>query len=116
MYVMNHFISGRVTVGDQTFDVPQSGVVAQTNGQDLATHANTCTQTFSKIPNFVAVDFYEQGSLLQTVAQLNGVTWNGKSPTAAPTSNKNAAAGKIGGASSAVATLAAAAAAAALFA
>ncbi|KAG0284865.1 hypothetical protein BGZ96_010801 [Linnemannia gamsii] len=113
MYVMNHFISGQVTVGDQTFDVPQSGIVAQTNGQDLASHANKCTQTFNKIPNFVAVDYYEQGSLLQTVAQLNGVNWNGKLPTAAPTSNKNTAVGKIGGASSTVVTFAAAAAAAA---
>ncbi|KAF9280247.1 hypothetical protein BGZ88_012301 [Linnemannia elongata] len=112
MYVMNHFISGQVTVGDQTFDVPQSSIVAQTNGPDLASHANKCTQTFNKVPNFVAVDFYEQGSVLQTVAQLNGVTWNGQAPTPAAGTKKSAAAGKIAGASSVAVSLAAAAAAA----
>ncbi|KAF8930509.1 hypothetical protein BGZ47_000506 [Haplosporangium gracile] len=115
MYVMNHFISGQVTLGNQTFDVPQSEVVAQTNGPDLASHANKCTETFNKVPNFVAVDFYEQGSVLQTVAQLNGVTWNGQAPTAAAGTKKNAAAGKIVGASSVVIGLAAAAAAAFAF-
>ncbi|KAF9912773.1 hypothetical protein EC991_008635 [Linnemannia zychae] len=96
MYVMNHFISGPVTVGGQTFDLPQSGAAAQTNGPDLAAHANKCTSTFNKIPNFIAVDYYEQGSLLSTVAQLNGVKWNGKAATPAGGS-QNGAVGAFAG-------------------
>ncbi|KAF9122777.1 hypothetical protein BGX30_001794 [Mortierella sp. GBA39] len=110
MYVMNHFISGQMTLGNQTIDIPQSSIAAQTNGADLASHANKCTQTFNKIPNFVAVDFYEQGAILQTVAQLNGVTWNGQAATPAAGTKSSAAAGTIAGASSVVASLAAAAA------
>ncbi|KAF9086870.1 hypothetical protein BGX29_002701 [Mortierella sp. GBA35] len=94
MYVMNHFISGQLTVSGQTYDVPQSGAADKTNGPDLASHANKCTQTFSKIPNFVAVDFYEKGSVLQTVAQLNGVTWNGKGATSAPGTKNGATSGQ----------------------
>ncbi|KAG0259329.1 hypothetical protein BGZ95_004719 [Linnemannia exigua] len=97
MYVMNHFISGPVTLGGKTFDLPQSGAAAQTNGADLAAHANKCTQTFNKIPNFVAVDYYEKGDIFPTVAQLNGVTWNGKAPTAAPVTGKNGAVGGVSG-------------------
>ncbi|KAF9135472.1 hypothetical protein BGW39_002617 [Mortierella sp. 14UC] len=97
MYVMNHFISGPVSVGGQSFDLPQSGAAAQTNGPDLAAHANKCTSTFNKIPNFIAVDFYEQGSLLSTVAQLNGVKWNGKASTPAAGTNKSGAVGTFAG-------------------
>lgn len=77
MYVMNHFIYEALGSND----VPQPGAAAQTNGDDLITHANTCQSTFNQNPSFVAVDFYEKGTLLQTLAQLNGVTWNNKLPT-----------------------------------
>ncbi|KAF9921015.1 hypothetical protein FBU30_008986 [Linnemannia zychae] len=111
MYVLNHFVSGLLTIGSETYDVPQSGLAPQTNGPDLATHANKCTQTFNKLPSFVAVDFYQQGSLLSIVAQLNGVEWNGKAPTPAAGTNKNAAAGKKVGTISSAVTLVTAAAA-----
>lgn len=83
MYVLNHFIYE--SLGSN--DVPQPGAAAQTNGADLISHINSCQSTFDQIPSFVAVDFYEKGSLLQTLAQLNGVTWNNKSPTQ-PSSTK----------------------------
>ncbi|CAO3569702.1 unnamed protein product [Mortierella alpina] len=81
MYVLNHFISGQIQSGGTTIDVPQSGAAEKTNGPDLLTHINTCLSTFNQSPNFIAVDFYEKGSVLQTVAQVNGVQWNGKLPT-----------------------------------
>jgi len=81
MYVLNHFISGQIQSGGTTIDVPQSGAAEKTNGPDLLTHVNTCLSTFNQSPNFIAVDFYEKGSVLQTVAQVNGVQWNGKLPT-----------------------------------
>ncbi|KAG0322469.1 hypothetical protein BGZ99_003337 [Dissophora globulifera] len=81
MYVMNHFISRTIAVSGVNADLPQPGAADQTNGPDLVSHANSCQSTFNQIPTFVAVDFYEKGSLLQTVAQLNGVTFNNKLPT-----------------------------------
>ncbi|KAF8961690.1 hypothetical protein BGZ46_001305 [Entomortierella lignicola] len=88
MYVLNHFLSGNITIGGQTFDLPQPGVAATTNGPDLITHVNDCQKTFAQNPSFLAVDFYEKGSILPTVAQLNGVTWNNKAPTQ-PSSTKS---------------------------
>ncbi|KAG0241605.1 PLC-like phosphodiesterase [Mortierella sp. GBAus27b] len=77
MYVLNHFIYE--SLGGK--EIAQPGAAPQTNGDDLVNHANTCQSTFSQTPSFVLVDFYEIGVLFQTVAQLNGVTWNGKLPT-----------------------------------
>ncbi|KAG0224231.1 hypothetical protein BGW41_005178 [Actinomortierella wolfii] len=82
MYVLNHFVSGQVNPsGSSSINIPQRGAAAQTNGGELVDHVNECTSTFGQNPTFVAVDFYQQGSLLQTVAQLNGVQYNGKGPT-----------------------------------
>ncbi|KAF9909838.1 hypothetical protein BX616_011044 [Lobosporangium transversale] len=81
MYVLNHFISQTLATGGQNIDVPQPDAAAQTNGEDLVTHINSCQSTFSQVPNFVAVDFYEKGTLLQTVAQINDVPFNNKTPT-----------------------------------
>ncbi|KAF9157470.1 hypothetical protein DFQ26_008705 [Actinomortierella ambigua] len=81
MYVLNHFISGQISTGGQSIDVPQRGAAEQTNGPDLVSHVNECVSTFKQNPAFLAIDFYEKGSLLQTVAQLNGVTYVGKGPT-----------------------------------
>ena len=78
-----------MTISGQDIDIPQPGAAAETNGADLVGHANNCTQIFNRIPNFVAVDFYEKGSVLQTVAQLNGVQWNGKLPTSATVSGNS---------------------------
>ena len=81
MYVLNHFISQNLTVDNMVVDIPQPGLAAQTNGPDLVAHADNCRTIFNQTPNFVAVDFYEKGTTFQTLAQLNGVTWNNKLPT-----------------------------------
>ncbi|KAF9995441.1 hypothetical protein BGZ80_003264 [Entomortierella chlamydospora] len=91
MYVLNHFLSGNVTINGQTFDLPQPGSAATTNGADLVTHVNDCKTTFSQNPSFVAVDFYEKGSVFPVIAQLNNVTWNGKEPTQSATTTSGAA-------------------------
>ncbi|KAF9198572.1 hypothetical protein BGZ49_000581 [Haplosporangium sp. Z 27] len=95
MYVLNHFLSGNITIGGQTFDLPQPGVAATTNGPDLITHVNDCQKTFAQNPSFLAVDFYEKGSILPTVAQLNGVTWNNKAPTQPSSTTSDAPTVKI---------------------
>ncbi|KAF9581049.1 hypothetical protein BGW38_002070 [Lunasporangiospora selenospora] len=92
MYVLNHFVSAAAG-SDKSLLIPQSGAAAETNGQQLVDHVNNCQSTFNQRPSFIAVDFYEKGSLLQTVAQANGVQWNGKAATQ-PTArggNKSAA-------------------------
>ncbi|KAF9405010.1 hypothetical protein BGZ94_003811 [Podila epigama] len=71
-------------------DLPQPGAAAQTNGPDLVGHINKCQSTFSQNPTFVAVDFYQKGSLLELVAQLNGVEYNGKGATQVSPTGKNA--------------------------
>lgn len=77
MYVLNHFISGVFNMQGSTISIPQPDAAGQTNGPDLVSHINSCQTTFKQIPNFVAVDFYEKGSLTETVAKVNKVTWNG---------------------------------------
>ncbi|KAG0327206.1 hypothetical protein BGZ99_008187 [Dissophora globulifera] len=81
MYVLNHFIYGQFQLGTTTVDIPQPGAANQTNGPDLTNHVASCLSTFKQIPSFIAVDFYEKGLLLQTVAQVNGVKWNNRLPS-----------------------------------
>ncbi|KAF9975636.1 hypothetical protein BGZ73_000650 [Actinomortierella ambigua] len=78
MYVMNHFIYGDLGT---IKDVPQRDAADQTNGPDLELHTNNCVSTFKQTPAFVAVDFYDKGSLLKTVAKLNGVALTDEDPT-----------------------------------
>lgn len=80
-------------MGGIAADLPQSGLAAQTNGPDLVGHINNCQSVFSQNPTYVAVDFYEKGQILQLVAQLNGVTYNGKGATQPPTTRS--AGGKV---------------------
>ncbi|GJJ77768.1 hypothetical protein EMPS_10127 [Entomortierella parvispora] len=84
MYVLNHFIYGDFKLGNTTVSIPQKGSANQTNGPDLTSHVNSCETTFNQIPSFVAVDFYEIGLLLQMVAKVNNVTWNGQLATQPP--------------------------------
>ncbi|KAF9975632.1 hypothetical protein BGZ73_000646 [Actinomortierella ambigua] len=91
MYVLNHFISGQISNGGQSIDIPQKGAAAQTNGAELVNHVNDCVATFNQNPTFLAVDFYDQGNLLQTVAQVNGVTYTGKGATRPKTGNDGTA-------------------------
>ncbi|KAG0362000.1 PLC-like phosphodiesterase [Gamsiella multidivaricata] len=81
MYVLNHFISGNLTVDGQQISIPQPGLASQTNGADLVSHVNDCKTTFNQMPNFLAVDFYDNGTVFQTLASVNGVQWDGKLPT-----------------------------------
>ncbi|KAG0048229.1 hypothetical protein BGZ83_006786 [Gryganskiella cystojenkinii] len=101
MYVLNHFVSGEFNMGNQVVTLPQKGLANQTNGPDLTSHVTSCQTTFSQIPSFIAVDFYEIGSLLQTVAKVNGVPWNGQAATPGPPgtngSNGSGGAGGSGG-------------------
>ncbi|KAG0223944.1 PLC-like phosphodiesterase [Mortierella sp. GBAus27b] len=81
LYVLNHFVYGAFGSGDQKIEIPQPGAADKTNGADLTAHVKDCQATLKQMPNFVTVDFYDKGVLLQTVANVNGVQWNGQLPT-----------------------------------
>lgn len=78
MYVLNHFLYGTLALSS-SIDLPQPDKANTTNAASLADHAKKCQQTFNKIPNFIAVDFYDQGSnnqnVLSITADLNGVQY-----------------------------------------
>ncbi|KAF9089172.1 hypothetical protein BGX23_006879 [Mortierella sp. AD031] len=93
MYVLNHFISGMFNMQGSTVSLPQPDAANQTNGPDLVDHINSCQTTFKQTPSFIAVDFYEKGTLLQTVAKVNKVTWNGKEATGASTAGSGSNSG-----------------------
>ncbi|KAF9988198.1 hypothetical protein BGZ65_010791 [Modicella reniformis] len=95
MYVLNHFIFGPLMIGDQAVNIPQPAVANQTNGPDLVSHVNACKLTFSQIPNFVAVDFYEKGSLFQIVDQLNGIQWDPSNKGSSGSGSRGCCAGII---------------------
>ncbi|KAI9488818.1 PLC-like phosphodiesterase [Zychaea mexicana] len=72
MYVVNHFLYGVIELGFQ-IKVPQRDKAGETNGNSLKKHVDECSETFKRKPNYIEVDFYERGSALEYVAQLNGV-------------------------------------------
>nr|CAG8493953.1 5986_t:CDS:2 [Entrophospora candida] len=82
MYVLNHFLSGTLTINGIKTSLPQPNSANITNGKNLETHAKNCQQTFKDIPNYVAVDFYEEQSdgvnVFSVVAGINNVQYTPK--------------------------------------
>ncbi|CAG8510665.1 5697_t:CDS:2 [Paraglomus occultum] len=80
LYNVNHFLYGNL--GESNIETPQPGSASSTNGPNLEQHAQQCTKAFGRIPNFVSVDFYDQGSnnvnIFSVVAELNNVTYTPK--------------------------------------
>lgn len=62
--MVNHWLSGFTTLVSSA---------QQANTEDvLGQRVSTCRDERGQIPNFVAVNWYDQGDLLQVVDQLNG--------------------------------------------
>jgi hypothetical protein len=78
MYVMNHFLYGVVNFGGTAIEVPQPDSANVTNADSLQNQATQCTSTFGRQPNFIEVDFYDQGSCFQVVDSLNNVAYVSK--------------------------------------
>ncbi|RIB11905.1 PLC-like phosphodiesterase [Gigaspora rosea] len=79
MYMVNHFLY-TIIQGLSTIEVPKPQTAASTNSDNLNNHVQNCTNIFDdKIPNFVAVDFYDQGqnnvNAFSVVAGLNKVSY-----------------------------------------
>ena len=65
LFMVNHWLSGFTTLVSSA---------QQANTEDvLGQRVSTCRDERGQIPNFVAVNWYDQGDLLQVVDQLNGV-------------------------------------------
>ena len=74
--LMNHFLDMSEVFG---IDVPNEQAANETNapGQavgNLGQAASACAQEYGKAPNFILVDFFDQGPAIATVDALNGVT------------------------------------------
>jgi len=68
LFIFNHFIT-QATLGTGLVD---SSVVI--NQYDyLLNRLNECQSYHDKLPNFVTVDFYDSGNVMQVVNQLNGL-------------------------------------------
>jgi hypothetical protein len=82
VYVLNHFIFTTFSFGGSAIPIPNPDYATLVNSDQLQKHIDLClTQQNGAIPNFIAVDFYEQGDTLKNVAKLNGVTYTGNGGT-----------------------------------
>ncbi|OZJ05496.1 hypothetical protein BZG36_01894 [Bifiguratus adelaidae] len=90
-YLMNHFLSSALpSLSNKSIDIPQSGKATFTNGKDqqngtLGYQATLCNHTFGRVPTFMAVDFYQNGSVFEVWAQMNEVPYTSKTWAGMPT-------------------------------
>jgi hypothetical protein len=73
MYVMNHFLYSVFEIGALKIEIPAKNKAAVTNSQSLIDHTINCTMVFERKPNFVEVDFYNIGDVLDLIEELNGI-------------------------------------------
>jgi len=67
LFLVNHWLS-------TMFDTPSQPDAATANAYDLLySRATQCQQEGEQLPNFLAVDFYDQGDLFAVVRALNGL-------------------------------------------
>ena len=88
MPLMNHFLDSSELFG---VDVPNVGAIGTTNSPGnaagaLGLAATQCQTAYGKVPNFLLVDFFDQGPAIKTVDNLNGIT-NPVGRTTPPSSN-----------------------------
>ncbi len=63
LFLMNHWVG----------DLASEEAAAEMNAFDvLLTRAQACAQTWAHVPNVIAVDFYDEGDLIEVVNQMNG--------------------------------------------
>ncbi|KAH9876308.1 hypothetical protein J1614_004187 [Plenodomus biglobosus] len=84
MYMANHNLNAEISFAGMSLLVPNVAEINQTNGLSgngsLGLMANTCTTMWDRPPNFLLVDFYNQGpvngSVFEVAARANNVTYN----------------------------------------
>jgi hypothetical protein len=73
LFLMNHFINGKLNGGDQVSPDPEVARIINTR-EALVDRARACEQRRGKLPNIVAVDDFGDGDLITAVRELNGLT------------------------------------------
>ncbi|KAI8934203.1 hypothetical protein NX059_008952 [Plenodomus lindquistii] len=84
MYMANHNLNAEINFAGLSLLVPNVAQINQTNGLSgdgsLGLMANTCTSMWDRPPNFLLVDFYNEGptngSVFEVAARANNVTYN----------------------------------------
>jgi hypothetical protein len=75
MYLVNHFLYGNFVVGNMKIPLPQGGKAVETNSMlQLQDHMSKCTAVLERNPNFIEVDFFNQGDAMNVVDDLNNVS------------------------------------------
>ncbi|KAH7084954.1 PLC-like phosphodiesterase [Paraphoma chrysanthemicola] len=84
MYIANHNLNAEIAIGGTSILVPNTAYINQTNGVNgtgsLGLMSTECAADWGRPPNFLLVDFYNQGptpgSVFEVAARANGVTYN----------------------------------------
>ncbi|KAI4142336.1 MAG: hypothetical protein LQ341_003241 [Variospora aurantia] len=78
--LMNHFLDVAISFGIQVPDVGNLSVTNAISGPvgNLGDAAAACASEYTRVPAFVLVNFFEQGSAIDTVDRLNGITPMGR--------------------------------------
>ncbi|KAF2846320.1 PLC-like phosphodiesterase [Plenodomus tracheiphilus IPT5] len=84
MYMANHNLNAEINFAGLSLLVPNVAQINQTNALSgdgsLGLMTNTCTSNWDRPPNFLLVDFYNQGpvngSVFEVAARANNVTYN----------------------------------------
>ena len=79
--LVNHFLGISLAFGIYIPDVANAKLTNSESGVvgNLGDAAKACATTFGKQPNFLLVDFFDQGSAITTVDKINGITPVGRS-------------------------------------
>lgn len=74
--LVNHFLGISLAFGIIVPDVANARLTNSESGVvgNLGDHARDCATLYGKQPNFLMVDFFDQGSAITTVDKLNGIT------------------------------------------
>ncbi|KAF7712809.1 Uncharacterized protein PECH_002593 [Penicillium ucsense] len=86
MYMANHNLNVELNLGSLSILIPNSAVINETNAVSgygsLGRMADNCTAMWNRPPNFLLVDYYNEGnvpgSVFEVAAKMNNVTYNGK--------------------------------------
>lgn len=85
MYMANHNLNLEISFSGLDILIPNTAVLNETNGvsgyRSLGLMADNCTATWGRPPNFLLVDYYNDGSfpgsVFEVAAEMNNVTYNG---------------------------------------
>ncbi|KAF2002662.1 PLC-like phosphodiesterase [Amniculicola lignicola CBS 123094] len=86
LYMANHNLNVDVSIAGASLLIPNTVAINVTNGLNgtgsLGLMANQCTESWDRPPNFLLVDYYNEGpfngSVFEVAARVNNVTYNRK--------------------------------------